>query len=501
MDRPWRLIRSHRHERRGRHGENDQRGENGRYGENDRHGCRGQSELLGTVLIFGLSLLVIGTTLAFGAVAIADLTDEAEATNVENSLSHFSSKVSLVALGDSDTQQYSLSSTRDGTVSVQPDAGEIEVTHTVNGSVEGSTQSPLGAVVYQGANRNVAYQGGGVWTERGGNSSMVSPPEYYYRGATLTLPIIRVDGEGAVSGSAHGDITPGPGGSTRATELGSPLEEGTVTVRVQSEYYEGWFDFFTQRAEGSTVIYHENNTVISELTLPDEIRPNRAISHSGDFAQKGQAGTIDGSRERVGSHRSARPLIESRIDEARANDYPEPDLSAGSTITDGNYFVDGDDWPSGDIDFDTSEGDINIIIDGDLSLDGEELTIIENETNNGVNYYINGSFSTEGNTVVSTVDDSPQSHRNVFLIGEEFSAGGTSELDAIIYAPDSQDSEVFGDATIRGSIFVQDITVRGNYLITNSDVDRDERIDISGAENLVQYLHVSRNEVSVTLRN
>ena len=472
---------------------------------------RAQSELLGTILIFGLSLLVIGTTLAFGAVAIGDLTDEAEATNVENSLSHFSSKVSLVALGDSDVQSYSLSSTRDGTVSVQPDAGEIEVTHTVNGTVEGSTQSPLGAVVYQGANRDVAYQGGGVWTKRGENSSMVSPPEYYYRGATLTLPIIRVDGEGAVSGTAQGDITPGPDGSTRATELGSPLDEGTVTVRVQSEYYEGWFDFFTQRAEGSTVIYHENNTVISELTVPDDVPFNKAISVREDYSASGNTGAEEGEVEEGVPHRSAGPLIDSRIADASSNnDNDQYDcisassIDSGCTLTAGTYYLDGDTTLSGDLNFDTSDGDIEFVVNGDFDIgENHDVTVIDEETDNRVTYYVGGSLEAQGDATVSTATEEPQPPRNVFIIGDQLlessTGGGTITLEALIYAPDA-DFETAGNVDIIGSLIANSVDVSGNVEAAREGVPPGTSIEITGAANQIQFIHVTHNEVSVTLR-
>jgi len=470
---------------------------------------RAQSELLGTILIFGLSLLVIGTTLAFGAVAIGDLTDEAEATNVENSLSHFSSKVSLVALGDSDVQSYSLSSTRDGTVSVQPDAGEIEVTHTVNGTVEGSTQSPLGAVVYQGANRDVAYQGGGVWTKRGENSSMVSPPEYYYRGATLTLPIIRVDGEGAVSGTAQGDITPGPDGSTRATELGSPLDEGTVTVRVQSEYYEGWFDFFTQRAEGSTVIYHENNTVISELTVPDDVPFNKAISVRGDYSASGNAGAEEGEVEEGVPHRSAGPLIDSRIADASSNNdnnqhgcISASGIDSGCTLTAGTYYLDSDTTLSGDLNFDTSDGDVEFVVNGDFDIENHDITVIDEETDNRVTYYVGDSLEAQGGATVSTATEEPQPPRNVFIIGDQLlessTGSGTITLEALIYAPDA-DFETAGNVDIIGSLIANSVDVRGNVEVAREGVPPGTSIEITGAANQIQFIHVTHNEVSVTL--
>lgn len=470
---------------------------------------RGQSELLGTVLIFGLSLFVIGTTLAFGATAIADLTDEAEATNIENSMSHLSSQISLVALGDADVQQYALSSTRDGTVSVQPDAGEIEVRHTINGTEVGNTSSTLGAIVYAGPQRDIAYQGGGIWTKQGNTSRMVSPPEYYYRGATLTLPIIRVDGSGAVSGTARGEITPGATPTTRAADLDSPLQEGTVTVRIQSEYYEGWFNFLTQRAEGSTVIYHNNNTVISELTVPDEVGFDKALSVRETYSASGNAGIEEGEVEDGVSYPSADSLIAARVSgAATSNDndqhscIDDTGIDSGCTLTAGTYYLDGDTTLTSDLDLDTGEGNISIVVDGDFDINNQDVTVTDTETDNRVSYYIADDFEAQGGATLGTASADPEPPRNALFIGdqllEDSTGGGTITLDALIYAPDA-DFETNGNVDITGSLIANSADIGGNVDISGEGVPPDTTVEITGATNQIQYIHVSRNEVTVTL--
>ena len=470
---------------------------------------RGQSELLGTVLIFGLSLLVIGTTLAFGATAIADLTDEAEATNVENSMSHLSSKISLVALGDASNQQYALSSTREGTVSVEPDAGEIEVSHTVNGTEVGNTSSTLGAIVYAGPQREIAYQGGGVWSKQANTSRMVSPPQYYYRGSTLTLPIIRVDGEGAVSGTARGEITPGPTPTALADDLDSPLEEGNVTVRVQSEYYEGWFNFLTQRAEGSTVIYHDNNTVISELTVPSEISFDKALSVKEEYNAKGNAEVEEGEVEEGVPHPSADTLIETQVSAASSSNdndqygcIDDTGIDPGCELTAGTYYLDSDTTLTSDLDLDTNDGNISIVINGDFNINNQDVTVTDTETNNSVTYYIADDFEAQGGATVGTASGEVEPQRNVLVIGDQLlddsKGGGTVTLEALIYAPDA-DFETNGNVDITGSLIANSADIGGNVDLSDEGVPPGTTIEVTGATNQVQYIHVSRNEVNVTL--
>jgi hypothetical protein len=336
---------------------------------------------------------------------------------------------------------------------------------------------------------------------------MVSPPEYYYRGATLTLPIIRVDGSGAVSGTARGQITPGSTPTARAEDLDSPLQEGTVTVRVQSEYYEGWYEFLTQRAEGSTVIYHENNTVISELTVPDEVGFDKAISVREEYSAKGNAGAEEGEVEEGVPHPSADSLIAARVSgAATSNDnddcIDETGIDSGCTLTAGTYYLGGDTTLTSDLDLDTSGGNISIVVDGDFDINNQDVTVTDTETDNRVTYYIADDFEAQGGATLGTASADPEPQRNALLIGdgllEDSTGGGSVTLDALIYAPDA-DFETAGNADITGSLIANSADIRGNVDISGEGVPPGTTIEITGATNQIQYIHVSRNEVTVTL--
>jgi len=465
---------------------------------------RGQSELVGTVLILGLSMAVIGTSVALGGVALGDLVSTAESNNVENGMSHLSSKLSLVALGDADSQRFSLGLMREGTVTVQPGAGSITISNVTADSRTKLFQTELGAIVYSGGEREIAYQGGGIWTKQNGNGRLTSPPEYHYRGTTLTLPIIQVSGEGAIGGRPTGQITPVGESTDAVPNVPTPLENGTVEIKIQSEYYEGWYDYLTQRTEGSTRIYHANETVVSTLTVPDTLLLDTAVSVQGNYnAGPGNSGadiTPDGSVEENTAYRSAKPLIEQRVRD-ESGEGSDCLTTSDCTLTAGTYFYDGDLTLENDLDIDTRDGNVTLVVDGSLDIGDQRVTVTDTETNNGVTYYVNGSLDAQGNGYVGTDSMAAEADRNVFYVRDGFLDTGTGTIvfEAVIYAPDAViDSQ--GTAKITGALVADRIVnFKGSTEITYDTDLRGTTIELTGAADLLTYLHVSHNEVRVDL--
>ena len=243
-------------------------------------GDRSQSETLGVVLLLGLTVLSVGALAAFGGAAIDDTEQSVDMQSAEHALSQLDSKVSLVALSQADRQSVSLGRARQGSYSVHPDSGHITVTHNDYDNDNGSEilyDGSLGAVRYENGDRVLAYQGGGVFrSQEGGSSVMVSPPEFHYRDMTLTLPIIKLSGAGSVAGAASANVEseslPTPIYPNRSANYSdsdrkyvNSVQNGTVQIAVQSEYYEAWGSYFESRTDGNVTTYSSNETVILEL--------------------------------------------------------------------------------------------------------------------------------------------------------------------------------------------------------------------------------------------
>ncbi|PHQ37853.1 hypothetical protein DJ69_15095 [Halorubrum persicum] len=215
---------------------------------------RAQSEVIGAVLLLGLTITAVGITAGIGANALADAQASADIERIEGSMTQVDSKASLVAHGGSTSQRVRLDPGRSADVRADGDAGvmRIEVeAETETGGTETVTKNvTLGVVVYERGDDRVAYQGGGVWRSNGEGSWMISPPEFHYRGDTLTLPLVTVDGDGLLDDSAV--VTGGhPVGLFPSENVSNPLLGGNVTITVESEYAEGWGRFFETRTRAN----------------------------------------------------------------------------------------------------------------------------------------------------------------------------------------------------------------------------------------------------------
>jgi len=255
------------------------------------------------LLVF--ALVVAGTTLivALGASAIGGTQDTLDSERAEKAMTQFDSQAALVALGNSDVQRVDLSTGKSNTYRVQDDKGRMTLSYRnqTDGNVTTIFSEEMGRIVYETDNGDtVAYQGGGVWRSDGaGNAVMVSPPEFHYRDATLTLPLVTVGSDGAVgnraviSGSNTTRYFPN---QTKNTAYRNPLENARVEVTVESEYYRAWGTYFEERTDGEVTYDHANNTVRLALVTPLEntkiTSATSSLSASGSFELKGSAGNI-----------------------------------------------------------------------------------------------------------------------------------------------------------------------------------------------------------------
>ena len=227
--------------------------------------------MIGLVLVFGIVLAGTIAVVVLGAGAIEESQERVSQERTEKAMTQFDSKAALVALGSSNTQQVSFGADRRGSYDLEEDSGWLRVT-TENQSSGNTTillNETLGAVTTESANSTLAYQGGGVWRTAGEDSSvMLSPPEFHYRGDTLTLPVVTLSGESSLGDRAsishEKTIQEYPNATA---DLTNPVQNRKVTVTVQSEYYQGWGFYFETRTEGGVSYDHGNKRV--NLTLID----------------------------------------------------------------------------------------------------------------------------------------------------------------------------------------------------------------------------------------
>ncbi|QHS16012.1 hypothetical protein GWK26_01960 [haloarchaeon 3A1-DGR] len=258
---------------------------------------------IGVVLLIGITLVGTLTVVTFGSAAITDTQQTADVERSEHVMTQFASQASMVALGETGTQSMATGDT-EGTMAVAEEAGRMQVWHvneSGNDQAHTLADSTLGSVVYRNGNHTVAYQGGGVWrTDGGGAARMVSPPQFHYRGATLTLPIVSVTAGETVASGGPSRVRLTGDGTTRVfpdpadPDSTNPVTNGSVVVAVESDYHDGWREYFERRTTGNVV-----NPADLPADVTDDVDTSRtvfleleAIGGGGVFEWPGDGGSV-----------------------------------------------------------------------------------------------------------------------------------------------------------------------------------------------------------------
>nr|WP_170977448.1 hypothetical protein [Halorussus salinisoli] len=231
--------------------------------------------MLGVVLLLAITITGTGLIVAFGSSALNDSKQSSEIDSAEHAMTQLDSKASLVGIGSSPTQSVSLG-VDSATAENRTGWMRVRVVNRTDGTTEHVVMNQtLGEISYQNEDTRIAYQGGGVWKRTANGSTMVSPPEVHYRGTTLTLPLVTVNGSKSLDGRVR--VT-GDGGTEAKfpkksnPDFRNPLTNGEVNVTVRSDYYEAWGRFFEQRTGGSVTYDHSRDRVTITLVVPTRTR-------------------------------------------------------------------------------------------------------------------------------------------------------------------------------------------------------------------------------------
>jgi hypothetical protein len=452
---------------------------------------------VGVILILGMTILSVGALLTVGGAVVDDTRADAEHSQMENSMSAFSSKASLVGLGESGHQRFSLGRVSQGQVDVREDAGRVHVKIQRNGTNETVRETSMGAVVYENDGREIAYQGGGVWARQGDFSRMLSPPEFHYRAETLTFPIINVTGDGAASGDIRGTVR----SDTEAQQwypddseedFDNPLTNGTVYVEIESEYCRGWQSFFERRSQGRVEDRcGDDKTVIVDLAVPFILTGDDPVI-AQDINPSGNNNDIPESwREDVVAP-SPDSEIDAKIEECtdgRCDSLPTSgDISHGKYVASADHTMDG-------VTFKTGSGDTTVAVDGDLTAGQVDV-----EGDGNVTLYVRGEFRLSGSGDINSGGDADQFITLVDSDGD-VRFNGNSAYTGVIYAPKSTTS-FNGNPAIdyKGVLVTDKFDLNGN--LDKLDFQPAEELDdyrILGGERPLTYLHISENNVEIQI--
>lgn len=235
---------------------------------------RGQSEVIGALLLVSIVVLGLGVILITGLPSLSDA--NAQEPVVENSLNDVASAGERVAAGTSDSESVSLD---DGTsnpdsFNANPNAGSITVTieDTSGSSSTTYISAPLGSLTYDLEDGStLAYQGGGVFrgsASTDGNrrsSSVVTAPPLTLRDTSNTLATFSGSFITLSSNTGLSDevVLTESSNSQYFTQKRASSSE-IVRITIQSRYYRAWYNFFVNNIgipEADAAVDDSTNTV------------------------------------------------------------------------------------------------------------------------------------------------------------------------------------------------------------------------------------------------
>jgi len=414
---------------------------------------RGQTEVVGAVMLIAVTVMGTVGIVALGSTALNDTKDAMNTQAAEHTMTQFDAQVAEVALGSSEIKTAKLPETGAQASAKTTDDGWIRMKIINESSGDPVTDGDpvfnhsLGAVVWERGNNEIAYQGGGVWRKAGENATMVSPPELHFRGETLTIPVVQVTGDRQLDGDVTIEQNASTSRSYPNADFANPFEKvnRSINITVKSEYYQGWADYLETRTEGDTFVDHANETVTVQLVAEagiHEVTAGIGATAAGeDLVISGGGGSptfVDSYNSSDGDYSS------SNSDNGSVLAAGDVDLSGNAEIR-GNFRVGGEYEQSGtsDVFGNVSHTDgytktgagvqtgweaANATVDGTPSIDSfvnNTVSDIENNNDNG-----DVGVPISGNEIQYTSGVATLTEGRYFLDNLTVGSGETLELDA-----------------------------------------------------------------------
>jgi|GEM_PF-1272104 len=237
------------------------------------------SETVGYILLVGVVLIGVGVLLVISYPIQSNIQDTASMETQILALTTLDGRVSTVAFGLSPSQVTRLD-LGGGFMQAQNTTDNrltITVANQTGYQVEIFNRS-LGLIEYTLNENKIAFENGGLFRMYpSGDTLMLSPPEFYFNGETLTFPILRVNstgwigGKGMINVRASSSVTPikvYPNLST--TFLINPIYGKKIQMRLKSDYYKAWGRYIEERTEAVPLM----NDITKEVIVSFNSKPS-----------------------------------------------------------------------------------------------------------------------------------------------------------------------------------------------------------------------------------
>ena len=361
---------------------------------------RGQAEVVAIVLLLGLIAIAAISVLVVGQSALSSTQEDAELEQVEQAFVQLGHAMASATADSEMSRTVDIDIGESGAIT-KTDAGNI----TIEGGGINETIS-VGAIEYEHEDGSiVAYQAGGVWSERGNETTMLAAPPIHYdfRSETLIMPITDMSEQRDLS---SGSISLGVESTDPVRNI-TKVKDDSVDLTIESPYYIGWKDFFESRLGSGSIrsVDHDNERIevrVGFHDLSDAVSSGTSVANEDGIQDHPGAGNVFEDPHPGSVFPEMDPVIEEIIEDAAAGN--ETLISEGS---DGAETIDSGQGPHGNgtyytegiegdetYEFDLSDGNVTFAVGGDIDLDeGGNISVVDRDEDekNVLRIYSNGS--------------------------------------------------------------------------------------------------------------
>ncbi|WIV67942.1 DUF7289 family protein [Natrialbaceae archaeon AArc-T1-2] len=430
---------------------------------------RAQTAVLGVVLLVGVVAIASVGILMLAAETTEELEQQAENERIEQSFVELSQTMSTTSATGDTTEVVDFAAGEHGAV-VMTETGHINI--SADGPADFEENISIGTIEYEADDgTRIAYQAGGVFRETGTETRVVTAPPIHYHDdtSTFSFPIVEVEEEAQIN---SGDVTISHADTETYRNL-TRIEDSVVQINVTSDYCVGWENYFRGQTQAGAIQEScDENTddqVVVELGLTDLKGAYEqglyAVGETGvdlrcESAHQIIAGPVaieggvdndakecideDWRDDAIGidPDETLPPLdrviekMNESVKDSEAKSFDGSDnLEGGNTYyADDGVTIDGQ--GANAIEANLDEGDITLVIDGDLNIDGE-LEIKEYEDSRSLDIYLTGNLTIDGTAATDDFEfeDPDGQHISIYGTSSMIVGGQGSEFEGTILAP------------------------------------------------------------------
>ncbi len=236
------------------------------------------SETIGYSLILAIVLIAVGILVVIAFPIQSNIQDTAFVESQIQALTMLDGRISSVALGSSPSQLTRIN-LNGGVMYVRNDSNNF-----LNITVSNETYSltifneTIGLIEYKLGDNKLIYENGGMFRiYPNGESVMLSPPEFYFNGETLTFPVIRIQNSASVGGKGTISVMARSGEDKKiiypdlsSNFLMNPIYGKKITIRLKTDNYKAWARYIEERTDAVPL----TNDVTKEVVVSFNSKPS-----------------------------------------------------------------------------------------------------------------------------------------------------------------------------------------------------------------------------------